>query len=262
MNHILNGYHALHSRGIIHRDLKPANVLLRAGEPKIADFGFAMKQADSKKYSSYNVGSPVYMPPEALSDNKYSFKSDIWALGVIYYEMLTGRTPWRAKTEKELARMLQSVPIAKVMPPSLSSASEQFLCCTLNADPQLRAGPEELRRLMLPTDSQSVVSRGLYVTENSVLDGRNNTIRKHEGRETSLSKQTFTPSNRKRMTLGNLVEEKGNNVSLPKTSATICVTSGSISSTTGATFSSITGKTEHVISSKQFAPNGETSSNK
>lgn len=57
-----------------------------------------MKNTDSKKYSSYNVGSPIYMPPEALNENKYSFKSDIWALGVIYYEMLTGKTPWRAKT--------------------------------------------------------------------------------------------------------------------------------------------------------------------
>ena len=60
-----------------------------------------MKSIDGKKYCSYNVGSPIYMPPEALNENKYSFKSDIWALGVIFYEMLTGKTPWKAKTEKE-----------------------------------------------------------------------------------------------------------------------------------------------------------------
>jgi serine/threonine protein kinase len=100
MNQIINGYNNMQSRGIIHRDLKPANIFLKSSEVKIADFGFAMKQSDCKKYSSYNVGSPVYMPPEALNENKYSFKSDIWALGVIYYEMLTGKTPWRAKTEK------------------------------------------------------------------------------------------------------------------------------------------------------------------
>lgn len=86
------------NHGIIHRDLKPANIFLKNDIIKIADFGFAMKHTDSKKYSSYNVGSPVYMPPEALNENKYSFKSDIWALGVIFYEMLTGKTPWRAKT--------------------------------------------------------------------------------------------------------------------------------------------------------------------
>ena len=97
MNQILEGYVYMQGRGIIHRDLKPANVFLKNGEPKIADFGFAMRQCDCKKYSSYNVGSPIYMPPEALNENKYSFKSDIWALGVIYFEMLTGKTPWRAK---------------------------------------------------------------------------------------------------------------------------------------------------------------------
>jgi serine/threonine-protein kinase ULK/ATG1 len=85
MNQIINGYNHIHSRTIIHRDLKPANIFLRNQEIKIADFGFAMKQVDCRKYSSYNVGSPVYMPPEALNENKYSFKSDIWALGVIYY---------------------------------------------------------------------------------------------------------------------------------------------------------------------------------
>lgn len=74
--------------------------MLKNSEVKIADFGFAMKASESKKYSSYNVGSPIYMPPEALNDNRYSFKSDIWAIGVIFYELLTGKTPWRAKTEK------------------------------------------------------------------------------------------------------------------------------------------------------------------
>jgi len=58
-----------------------------------------------------------------LNENKYSFKSDIWALGVIYYEMLTGKTPWRAKTEKELAKQLISIPIKKILPPSISSSS-------------------------------------------------------------------------------------------------------------------------------------------
>lgn len=63
MNQILNGYNNIYSRGIIHRDLKPANIFLKDNEIKIADFGFAMKQSECKKYSSYNVGSPVYMPP-------------------------------------------------------------------------------------------------------------------------------------------------------------------------------------------------------
>jgi serine/threonine-protein kinase ULK/ATG1 len=100
LKQIVDGYSEISSNRIIHRDLKPANILLKNHKIKIADFGFAMKSSDSKKYSSYNVGSPIYMPPEALNENKYSFKSDVWAIGVIYYELLTGRTPWKAKTEK------------------------------------------------------------------------------------------------------------------------------------------------------------------
>lgn len=98
LKQIVDGYYEISSNRIIHRDLKPANILLKNNKIKIADFGFAMKSTDSKKYSSYNVGSPIYMPPEALNDNKYSFKSDIWAIGVIFYELLTGKTPWKAKT--------------------------------------------------------------------------------------------------------------------------------------------------------------------
>lgn len=52
---------------IIHRDLKPANILLKNGKIKIADFGFATKQLENEKKFSYNVGSPIYMPPESLN---------------------------------------------------------------------------------------------------------------------------------------------------------------------------------------------------
>ena len=132
----------MHRQSIIHRDLKPANIFLKSGEIKIADFGFAMKSTDGKKYYSYNVGSPIYMPPEALNENKYSFKSDIWALGVIFYEMLTGKTPWKAKTEKELGRLLNSVPIKKLLPKNISQPSMDFLIRTLDIDFHSRMCPE------------------------------------------------------------------------------------------------------------------------
>lgn len=63
MRQIIDGYSEIYAHKIIHRDLKPANILLKNNKIKIADFGFAMKSTDSKKYSSYNVGSPIYMPP-------------------------------------------------------------------------------------------------------------------------------------------------------------------------------------------------------
>jgi serine/threonine protein kinase len=64
--------------------LKPANIFLNNGELKIADLGFAVRDSE-KNNNNINVGSPLYMPPEALKFNEYSFKSDIWALGIIFF---------------------------------------------------------------------------------------------------------------------------------------------------------------------------------
>ena len=101
MNQFLLGYHQIHEQQLIHRDLKPANLLLTHNNSlKIADFGFGIKAQEVLKPSKYNVGSPLYMAPESLKRNEYSFKTDIWAIGVIFFEMLTGDTPWRAKNEK------------------------------------------------------------------------------------------------------------------------------------------------------------------
>lgn len=98
LKQIINGYRNMYKFGIVHRDLKPANIFFVNDTIKIADFGFAIKNSDLKKCSNYNVGSPVYMPLEALNENNYSTKSDVWAIGIIFYEMLTGKTPWKAKT--------------------------------------------------------------------------------------------------------------------------------------------------------------------
>lgn len=95
---ILSGYVHIKNKHIVHRDLKPDNVLFKSDPSKlkrvaIIDFGYCqMEEVPNKPQLFYNVGSPKYMSPEAYKDNYYSEKSDIWALGVIYYEMLAGRT--------------------------------------------------------------------------------------------------------------------------------------------------------------------------
>jgi len=106
LRHILNGFRELIRKKIIHRDIKPANIFIKDGIPKIADFGFSKDQDSPPCRFYYNVGTPMYMSPESLKLNQYSHKSDIWAIGVLYYELLFGTVPFMAQTEKELAQTI------------------------------------------------------------------------------------------------------------------------------------------------------------
>ena len=83
-------YNYFFHTAVIHRDIKSANIFLKQGIPKLADFGFAICKniSFSDELTYYNVGTPIYMPPETLMQNKYSMKSDIWATGIVLYELL------------------------------------------------------------------------------------------------------------------------------------------------------------------------------
>jgi tRNA A-37 threonylcarbamoyl transferase component Bud32 len=102
MNRLANALDEAHSKGVVHRDLKPGNIMFdHVGEPYVSDFGIA-KIAEGKGVATITgggiIGTPAYMSPEQAQGNKLDGRSDIYALGVIAFEMLTGRQPYEADT--------------------------------------------------------------------------------------------------------------------------------------------------------------------
>lgn len=108
-----------HSRGVLHRDVKPENILLAGGRALVADFGLAraVGAADYQKLTQTGsiVGTPFYMSPEQLrEDRDLDQRADIYSLGCILYEMLTGGPPFTGTSLKELATKILKAPVPSV----------------------------------------------------------------------------------------------------------------------------------------------------
>ena len=138
-----------HALGLVHRDLKPANLfLIRRPNGntviKVLDFGIS-KQTGTEEVeltaTGAVLGSPMYMSPEQIAKSKsVDARTDIWAMGVVLYELLTGRGPFRAKTVLELAaQVLQEEPEPpRVIRPEISDALENVVVRCLRKKPEQR----------------------------------------------------------------------------------------------------------------------------
>jgi serine/threonine-protein kinase len=152
MAKVVRAVHHAHRAGILHRDLKPSNILLdEQGEPLVGDFGLAKWREDSVEltYSGQMVGTIPYMAPEQAAGRtrELSAASEVWSLGVILYELLTGRRPFEAADGEEIRQQIQAadpLPL-RALRPDLDPALEAVVLKCLEKDPLCRyVSAEEL----------------------------------------------------------------------------------------------------------------------
>lgn len=141
MKQLMMGLKYLKENNIMHRDLKPQNILITTdGNIKLTDFGYAKKIRPDDMAKTF-CGSPLYMAPEIIkskgNNNKYSIKSDLWSVGCIFYEMITGVHPFRVKNFNELIqKMDDDVILPDVF--NISDEARELLFSLLKVDPEDR----------------------------------------------------------------------------------------------------------------------------
>jgi hypothetical protein len=146
---VARAVHHAHQHGILHRDLKPSNILLdAAGVPFVADFGLA-KRVDAEgslTESGALVGTPRYMAPEQAAGRKdLTVAADVYSLGVVLYERLTGQTPFTAEAPLEVLRQVREAepPRPSSITPGLNRDLETICLKCLEKDPAKRYGSAE-----------------------------------------------------------------------------------------------------------------------
>ena len=148
---------AAHRAGVVHRDVKPGNVFLTAGgEVKVLDFGIALAAGEAALTTGDLIGTAAYLAPERVLGQRATPAADVYALGVVLYELLAGRRPFEAGSEIELAmahvnaRPASLALVAPSAPPHLVAACEQAMAKDPSARPSSAAAFAQLLRPQAP----------------------------------------------------------------------------------------------------------------
>lgn len=145
----VRGTQALHDHSLVHFDLKPANVFLKGDVARVGDYGLSKLVTESRNSLSFGRGTPYYMAPEMLQ-RRGDARSDVYSLGVILFECLSGEVPFRGDSEWEVLRKHETAPVP--WPADMSPADRAVLQRCLAKDPQQRfaSAAELLRALQAP----------------------------------------------------------------------------------------------------------------
>ena len=157
---IAEGLGSAHRRGIVHRDIKPANVMLTAeGVAKIVDFGVAKMADASLTRTGAALGSPSYMSPEQTRGEEVDHRTDLWSLGVVLFEMVTGRRPFLGPNEHAIRTAVLSSPAPPLLPerPDATAALDELMTRVLHKEREGRYGSAA----ELIADIGNVVEAGL-----------------------------------------------------------------------------------------------------
>ncbi len=136
-----------HTHGIIHRDIKPANVIIEHdGQVKLMDFGIAKTRAEAEQEDEDIVGTAEYMSPEQALGKKMDGRADIYSVGVLAYEMLTGRLPFDSPDPYEILRkhVREEVPSPRALNPRVPADLEELVrrCCAKKPEQRFQQGRE------------------------------------------------------------------------------------------------------------------------